>query len=147
MTLDVAIEFSKYKASQQYSEIEGYEYDAEEHKQLAEWLEELKEYRENIGILIGKEKGKAYKQGRNDERKEWETSIGSLLIKYEGDIYTALPKQVEQIRTDAIEELKSKKDEIIRWLIKRDKEGYGTTNGELLDHILEIAEQMKDSKK
>lgn len=48
-----------------------------------------------------------------------------------------------QIRADAIEELKDKKDEIIRWLIKRDKEGYGTTNGELLDHILEIAEQLK----
>lgn len=43
----------------------------------------------------------------------------------------------------AIDELKSKKDEIIRWLIKRDKEGYGTTNGELLDHIFEIAEQLR----
>lgn len=49
---------------------------------------------------------------------------------------------VQQGRADAIEELKGKKDEIIRWLIKRDKEGYGTTNGELLDHILEVAEQL-----
>lgn len=49
-----------------------------------------------------------------------------------------------QIRADAINELKSKKDEIIKWLIKRDKEGYGTTNGELLDHIIDIAEKLKE---
>ena len=52
----------------------------------------------------------------------------------------------KQIRVETIDELKGKKDEIIRWLIKRDKEGYGTTNGELLDHILKIAEQLKGSK-
>lgn len=50
---------------------------------------------------------------------------------------------VKKIRADAIDELKSKKDEIIKWLLKRDKERYGTTNGELLDHIFEIAEQLK----
>ena len=49
-------------------------------------------------------------------------------------------------RQDALDELKGKKDEIIRWLIKRDKEGYGTTNGELLDHILEVSEQLKEYK-
>lgn len=52
----------------------------------------------------------------------------------------------EKGRADAIEELKDKKDEIIRWLIKRDKEGYGTTNGELLDYVLKIAEQLNDNK-
>lgn len=46
-------------------------------------------------------------------------------------------------KADAIDELKNKKDEIIKWLLKRDKERYGTTNGELLDHIFEIAEQLK----
>lgn len=49
-------------------------------------------------------------------------------------------------REETIEELKSKKEEIIRWLIKRDKEGYGTTNGELLDHIFELAEQLKEQR-
>lgn len=57
-----------------------------------------------------------------------------------------LEEHDKKIRADAIDELKGKKDEIIRWLIKRDKEGYGTTNGELLDHILEIAEQLKEQK-
>ena len=52
----------------------------------------------------------------------------------------------KQIRAEVIEELKGKKDEIIRWLIKRDKEGYGTTDVELLDHILDIAEQLKEQK-
>ena len=51
---------------------------------------------------------------------------------------------IEVGKADAIEELKSKKAEIIMWLIKRDKDGYGTTNGELLDHIFEVAEQLKN---
>lgn len=50
----------------------------------------------------------------------------------------------ERGRIDALEELKSKTPEIIRWLIKRDKEGYGTTNGELLDHIWDIAIKLEE---
>lgn len=49
----------------------------------------------------------------------------------------------DQGRIDTLDELKRQKDEIIRWLIKRDKEGYGTTNGELLDHIYDIANKLK----
>jgi len=51
-------------------------------------------------------------------------------------------ERYQQGRADAIDELKSKKDEIIKWMIKRDKEGYGTTNGELLDHIFELADMI-----
>lgn len=51
MTIDEAIEFSRYKASQQYSELDGYEYDAQEHQQLAEWLEELKLLRQQNSEL------------------------------------------------------------------------------------------------
>lgn len=80
MTIDEAIKREKersemeYRSSSAYSDCDSgmsreYSYhifQAQYHEQLAEWLEELKEYRENIGILIGKEKGKAYKQGRQD---------------------------------------------------------------------------------
>lgn len=48
MTIDETIDFSRYKAGQQYSEIEGYEYNAEDHKQIADWLEELKELRKKV---------------------------------------------------------------------------------------------------
>ncbi len=69
------------------------------------------------------------------------------LAEIRRDSYTeGFIKGKDEGRAGAIEEVKDKKDEIIRWLIKRDKEGYGTTNGELLDHILEIAEQLKEQK-
>lgn len=75
------------------------------------------------------------------------TNAGYALQEaYEADINNALIEAYEKGKADAIDELKSKKDEIIRWLIKRDKEGYGTTHGELLNHILETAEQLKEQK-
>lgn len=46
MNIDEAIEFSRYKCSQYDSFIIGYEYDAEEHNQIAKWLEELKSYQQ-----------------------------------------------------------------------------------------------------
>lgn len=55
-----------------------------------------------------------------------------------------LDEYEESIRTEVLNELKSQKDEIIKWLIKRNLEGYGTTNGELLDHIFDLAEKLKE---
>lgn len=86
--------------------------------------------------LYEKTRDEYYHKGRADKYQEI-TSEYMLLTE----------KQVAEIRADTIDELKGKKDEVIRWLIKRDKEGYGTTNGELLDHILEVAEQLKGGRK
>lgn len=72
-----------------------------------------------------------------------ELEIYNLSVKHPRTV--DLVREVEKIaRADAIDELKSKKDEIIRWMAKRYKEKYGTTNGELLDHIFELAEQLKE---
>lgn len=49
----------------------------------------------------------------------------------------------KQIRADAIEKFEKTKTDVLKWLIKRQEEGYGTSNGELLDHIYDIAEQLK----
>ena len=78
MTIDEAIEFSRYKASQQYSELYDYEYDAEEHEQLAEWLEELKELRKFKNDFT--DLGKLYSEIRLEERNK---AIDDFILKAE----------------------------------------------------------------
>lgn len=60
--------------------------------------------------------------------------------------YLDLSEYEKQIRADAIEEFEKTKNEVLKWLIKRQEEGYGTSNGELLDHIYDIAKQLKEQK-
>lgn len=62
-----------------------------------------------------------------------------------------LEHYAKEIREKAIDEfagnMKDKSSDILFWLMKRQEEGYGTSNGELHDKWLckidEIAEQMK----
>lgn len=84
---------------------------AEEHEQLAEWLELLKWYEQGMedipsesGVMPKDIYHTGYDKGRADEREEWKLSVSELLIKYSGDIYEALPDIVKQIRSDAIDE-------------------------------------------
>lgn len=50
-----------------------------------------------------------------------------------------------QIRADVIEEFHKTKIDVLNWLIKRQSEGYGTTNGELLDYIYDY--KLKEQNK
>jgi hypothetical protein len=52
-------------------------------------------------------------------------------------------KLLKNIRAEVVDEFVKTKTDTLKWLIKRQAEGYGTSNGELLDHIYEIAEKMK----
>lgn len=62
---------------------------------------------------------------------------------------------LQEIRADAIrefsEQIRSKSSDILIWLMKRQENGYGTTNGELhnkwLDVVDEIAGQMIADRK
>ncbi len=51
----------------------------------------------------------------------------------------------KQIRAEVIEEFHKTKIEVLNWLIKRQSEGYGTTNGELLDYIYDY--KLKEQNK
>lgn len=51
----------------------------------------------------------------------------------------------EEIRAEVIEEFHKTKIEVLNWLIKRQSEGYGTTNGELLDYIYDY--KLKEQNK
>lgn len=68
------------------------------------------------------------------------------LIEKHGIGHNCLSDAYELGRKDAIEEFEKTKIDVLNWLIKRQSEGYGTTNGELLDHIYDIAKQLKEQK-
>lgn len=55
-------------------------------------------------------------------------------------------EQYNKEYVDAIDKFLATKMEMLVWLIKRQAEGYGTSNGELLDHIYDKAEQLKEQK-
>lgn len=71
-----------------------------------------------------------------------ELTVYNLSIKHPNTL--DLVREVEKMaRADAIEEFEKTKTNVLKWLIKRQAEGYGTSNGELLDHIYDIAKQLK----
>lgn len=56
-----------------------------------------------------------------------------------------LAEHDNQIRAEVIDEFHKTKIDVLNWLIKRQSEGYGTTNGELLDYIYDY--KLKEQNK
>lgn len=86
---------------------------------------------------------KIYSIGEEDGRADAEEEVEN---RYNRVLDDEKRLSYEQGRADAIEEFEKTKNEVLKWLIKRQEEGYGTSNGELLDHIYDIAEQLKEQK-
>ena len=67
------------------------------------------------------------------------------LEEHDKQIKADLIREVEKkVRAEVIEEIKETKIDVLKWLIKRQEEGYGTTNGELLDYIYDY--KIKEQK-
>lgn len=69
----------------------------------------------------------------------------SAVIEVDPEFYDAIRREgYEQGRADAIDEFYETKKEVMRWLLKRQGESYGTTLGELLDYIYDY--KLKEKK-
>ena len=81
----------------------------------------------------------AYDLGRADEREEWETAAGEMIMKYAGDIYKALPNVVKEIQTKAYQQGRV---DAIKEVIALIEHGYTERN--LYDYLK--SKQLKEQK-
>lgn len=108
LSIDEAIAFERQQAKDKRNEhytfgIQKSKETAEEHEQLAEWLEELKSYRASVfsGDMTRKMLKEAYNKAIDDfVEYVWETTSSSDIewITRDYELYDLLQKKAEQLK-------------------------------------------------